>query len=343
MLKLNLPKITRLVGVALTAAMMASTAIHAQEVPDFLEGVTLSKPLNEVKIGFSIRGLLGGGDLYTAQYVNRVKELAEQYGVQLVSIDAQDDPAKQNQDVANLMAQGVDVVCVWATNAKAIVPALKKAHDAGFKVVTFNAVVDESGQEYIDAYVGPNDYNQSKLATQQLIDAMGGKGNIVMIRAQLGFSPSDLRAQAVFDLVAENPDIKLLDTQEGRWSQVLGQQIMENFITRFGNDIDGVVGADGYTSTGAYLAVDAARQSGKLDPDHVIYFADANVVSTSYDLMAEGKFPGGSVIQDPAAEGALAFETALKVALGIEVEKETFLPTPEINQDNYSQYPRPSN
>lgn len=343
MLNLNLASITRLLGAAITAAVLTTTVVYAQEVPSFLQGQTLSKPLNQVKIGFSIRGLVGGGDLYTAQYVNKVKELAKKYGVQLVSIDAQDDPAKQNQDVANLMAQGVDVVAVWATNAKAIVPALKKAHDGGFKVVTFNAVVDKSAKDYIDAYVGPDDYNQSKLATQQMIDAMGGKGNIVMIRAQLGFSPSDLRAQAVFDLVKKNPGITLLDTQEGRWSQVLGQQIMENFITRFGNRIDGVVGADGYTSTGANLAVEAARQSGKLDPNHLIYFADANVVSTSYDLMAKGKFPGGSVIQDPSAEGALAFETALKVALGINVPKETFLPTPVINQDNYKQYPRPSN
>lgn len=336
-------KVSRLLGAAFAAAVLVTTAVQAQETPDWLAGQKLSKPLTDVHIGFSIRGLLGGGDLYTAQYVNKVKELAEKYGVKLTSIDAQDDPAKQNQDVANLMAQGVDVVAVWATNAKAIVPALKKAHDAGFKVVTYNAVVDQSGQQYIDAYVGPDDYNQSKLATQQMIDAMSGKGNIVMIRAQLGFSPSDLRAQAVFDLVKANPGIQLLDTQEGRWSQVLGQQIMENFITRFGNQIDGVVGADGYTSTGAYLAVDAARKSGKLDPNKVIYFADANVVSTSYDLMKEGKFPGGSVIQDPSAEGELAFQIAVKVALGIEVPKETFLPTPIINEGNVNQYERPTN
>ena len=338
-----LSKISKILGAMLAAAVLTASVAQAEDLPDWLQGQKLAKPLNEVHVGFSIRGLLGGGDLYTAQYVNKVKELAQKYGVKLTSIDAQDDPAKQNQDVANLMAQGVDVVCVWATNAKAIVPALKKAHDAGFKVVTFNAVVDEAGQKYVDAYVGPNDYNQSKLATQQMFDAMGGKGNIVMIRAQLGFSPSDLRAQAVFDLVKANPGITLLDTQEGRWSQVIAQQIMENFITRFGNKIDGVVGADGYTSTGSYLAIEAARKSGKLDPNHVIYFADPNVVSTSYDLMKEGKFPGGSTIQDPAREGELAFQTAVKVAEGIQLPKETFLPTPIINQSNVNQYPRPTN
>ena len=342
-MKRELSRIAKVFSAAIAATLLIASAAKAEDVPDWLQGQKLAKPLNQVHIGFSIRGLLGGGDLYTAQYVNKVKELAEKYGVALTSIDAQDDPAKQNQDVANLMAQGVDVVCVWATNAKAIVPALKKAHEGGFKVVTFNAVVDEAGQKYVDAYVGPDDYNQSKLATQQMIDAMGGKGNIVMIRAQLGFSPSDLRAQAVFDLVKANPGITLLDTQEGRWSQVMGQQIMENFITRFGNKIDGVVGADGYTSTGAYLAVDAARKSGKLDPNHIIYFSDANVVSTSYDLMKEGKFPGGSVIQDPSREGELAFQTAVKVAEGIEVPKQTFLPTPIINQGNFAQYKRPTN
>ena len=209
------------------------------------------KPLNQLSIGFSFQGGVGG-NIYVVQYVDKLKEIAGKYGINLTILDAENDPAKQSQQMPDLISQQPDVIIVWAANGKAIVPAIKQAHDAGIPVVTINAQIDPSGKNSIVAHAGPNDYNQGVQAAETLVKAMGEKGNIVEIRGTIGFGPGDQRAQAAQDDVAEVPEREILDVQAGNWSQGQGQSIMENFITRFGKQIDGVLSSDGYSGTGAY-------------------------------------------------------------------------------------------
>jgi ribose transport system substrate-binding protein len=115
---------------------------------------------------------------------------------------------------------------------------------------------------------------------------------------------------------------------------------MENFITRFGRDIDGVISSDGYTGTGGYLAAEAAVTAGSIDDGH-IKFADPNGVATTYDLVTEGKY-AATVLQLPEEDAEFSFKVAIQVAAGIPVERYNYLPTPVATPENASQYPRPS-
>jgi ribose transport system substrate-binding protein len=133
--------------------------------------------------------------------------------------------------------------------------------------------------------------------------------------------------------------VKILDVQAGNWSQGQGQSIMENFITRFGKQIDGVLSSDGYSGTGAYLATQAAGASGQLDADH-IKFVDPNIVATNYDLIKQGKYTA-AVLQTPQDDAEFSLKVAVKVAEGIDVPRENYLPTPMLTKDNVTQYPRP--
>ena len=305
---------------------------------DWLGGATLKKPLNELSVGFSFRGG-GGGNLYVTQYVDKVKAMAAEYGITLNIVDAEDDPGRQVQQMPELIAQHPDVIVVWALNAAGIVPALKQAHDAGIPVVTIVADVDPSGKQYVAAHAGPNDTLQGTQAAQALIDALGGKGNVVSLRGPTGFGPADQREKAFEDVAAKYPGIKLLDAQDSNWSVEKGQSLMENMITRFGKEIDGVISSDGYTGTGAYLAVQAAEKAGQLVPGHIM-FADPNMVATSYDLVKEGKYTAG-VLQLPQDDAEFSFRVAIKVAEGIAVDHYNYLPTPVVTKDNADKYPRP--
>jgi ribose transport system substrate-binding protein len=330
-------KLFKLAAGALIAGAMSLSLAFAADAPDWLGGAP-KKPLNQLSIGFSFQGGVGG-NIYVVQYVDKLKELAAKYGVNLTILDAENDPAKQSQQMPDLIAQAPDVIIVWAANGKAIVPAIKQAHDAGIPVVTINAQIDPAGQNYIVAHAGPNDYNQGTQAAETLINAMGDKGNIVEIRGTIGFGPGDQRAQAFVDTAKKYPEVKLLDVQAGNWSQGQGQSIMENFITRFGKQIDGVLSSDGYSGTGAYLAVQAAAKAGQLDADH-IKFVDPNIVATNYDLIGQGKYTA-AVLQTPQDDAEFSFKVAVRVAEGISVPKENYLPTPMLDKSNVSKYPRP--
>jgi ribose transport system substrate-binding protein len=329
---MRLLKKIAIAGMAVGVAI--STPVLAQ---DWLGG-TPKKPLNELKVGFSFRGG-AGGNLYVTQYVDQVKKMAEEYGINVSIVDAEDDPGRQTQQMPELIAQKPDVIVVWALNSAGIVPALKQAHDAGIPIVTVVADVGEAGKDYVNAHAGPNDIKQGTQAAQALIDAMGGKGNVVALRGPTGFGPADQRHQAFLDVAAKYPDIKLLDAQDSNWSVDKGQSLMENMITRFGKQIDGVISSDGYTGTGAYLAVEAAEKAGTIEPGH-IKFSDPNMVATSYDLVKAGKYSAG-VLQLPQDDADFSFKIAIKVAAGLPVDKMNYLPTPVLTKDNADQYPRP--
>jgi ribose transport system substrate-binding protein len=323
---------------AIAATVMGLALSGPAMAQDWLGGAP-KKPLDELKIGFSFRGG-GGGNLYVTQYVDQLKKMADEYGIEVVIVDAEDDPGRQSQQMPELIAQRPDAIVVWALNAAGIVPALRQASEAGIPVVTIVADVDESGKQYVTAHAGPNDILQGTQAAQALIDAMGGKGNVVALRGPTGFGPADQRHQAFLDVAAKYPEIKLLDAQDSNWSVDKGQSLMENMITRFGKEIDGVISSDGYTGTGAALAVNAAVEAGTLEAGH-IKFSDPNGVATSYDLVKEGKY-AATVLQLPQDDAEFSFKVAIQVAAGIPVERYNYLPTPVVTIDNVDQYPRPS-
>ncbi len=324
----------KLAVAALAIGLVGAAPAAAQ---DWLGG-TPKKPLNQLKIGFSFRGG-AGGNLYVIQYLDKVRAMAKDLGIQLVVVDAEDDPGRQTQQMPELIAQQPDAIVVWALNAAGIVPALRQAHEAGIPVITVVADVADNGKQYVAAHAGPNDTLEGTQAAQALIDAMGGKGNVVELRGPTGFAPADMRHQAFLDVAKKYPDIKLLDAQDGNWSVAKGQELMENFITRFGKQIDGALSSDGYTGTGAYLATEAAVKAGKIDDGH-IKFSDPNTVATSYDLIAAGKYSAG-VLQLPQDDAEFSFRIAIKVAAGIPVDRYNYLQTPVITPANAKDYPRP--
>lgn len=321
----------------LAVVMTGMTMVGSASAQDWLGGEP-KKPIDELKVGFSFRGGAGGNQ-YVIQYVEKLREMADELGIELVTVDAEDDPGRQTQQMPELIVQQPDVIVVWALNAAGIVPAIRQAHDAGIPVVTVVADVDESGKNLVKAHAGPNDTLQGTQAAEALVTAMGGKGNVVALRGPTGFAPADQRHQAFLDVAAKHPDIKLLDAQDSNWSVGKGQSLMENFITRFGQEIDGVISSDGYTGTGAYLATEAAVKAGKIEEGH-IKFSDPNTVATAYDLIKEGKYSAG-VLQLPQDDAEFSFKIAIKVAAGIDVDRYNYLPTPVVTPENASDYPRP--
>ena len=92
------------------------------------------------KIGFVTFGL--GGDFF--------QMLAEAYeqtmtaaGWEAHYADGEFDPAKQIEAMENYIAMGVDVIVVWAVAPEAMTDVVKQAMDAGIKVISFVAALDQ--------------------------------------------------------------------------------------------------------------------------------------------------------------------------------------------------------
>ena len=71
-----------------------------------------------------------------------VNTLATENGTQVISVDAQDDSAKQSNDLDNLIQQGVDVLLINPVDSAAITPAVEAANSAGIPVIMVDRATD---------------------------------------------------------------------------------------------------------------------------------------------------------------------------------------------------------
>ena len=72
---------------------------------------------------------------------NVMTEEAAKVGYEVISADGNNDPAKQNSQLTDFVAQGVDAIFLNPVDSKAAGEGVKKAHAAGIPVFTFDVQV----------------------------------------------------------------------------------------------------------------------------------------------------------------------------------------------------------
>jgi ribose transport system substrate-binding protein len=283
--------------------------------------------------GKTIGVLVAGTNVpYLATYARVIKETAAKSNAKVVLLDANFESDRQAQQMDDLISQKPDVIILNAVDAAAIVPALKKANDAKIPVVASNNGVDKSATNMIEGYTGPDDYMEGGLAGELMAAALKNKGNVVMIEGAMGTTPQINRAAGFLDTLKKiAPDIKLLDKQTGRWDRETSRQVAADFITRYGDQINGIFGHD---DTEAMGAADAVKAAGKQDKIIVVGLGGSE---TGLKGVKEGQLYG-TMLQSPVLDAQMAVEAALKVANGEKIPATNYLKIPKITKDNVDQF-----
>ena len=69
--------------------------------------------------------------------------------------------------------------------------------------------------------------------TQALVNAIGGKGKIIMTQGALGHTGAQGRASGFNSVVKNFPDIEVLDTQPADWDVSKTARIWETYLTKY--------------------------------------------------------------------------------------------------------------
>ena len=286
-----------------------------------------------IKIGITQNNV--GVDSYQTTYEKAFKAAAKaDPNVSTVVLDAGGDVARQIAQIQDLIQQHVDAIIVWPTNGKAVVPAVKKAHDAGIPVVITNSNIAKQGMPYIAAFSGPNNIKQGEEAADLMCKALNGKGQIVQISGKPGYTTAIQREKGFeVQLAKKCPGVKIMATQSGDWNREKSQRVMEDFLVKYPK-IDGVYAADDNMGVGALNAALAAHRAKD------IKFVGATNFAVGYEAMAKGEYYG-SVYQSPVEDAKNALKTAIEVVEGKKVPKMNYFPTPPIDQQNMHKFTKP--
>lgn len=258
--------------------------------------------------------------------------------VEAIVLDAGGDVARQIAQVEDLIQQGVSAIIIWPTNGEAVIPAVRKAHQAGIPVIVTNSNIAEAGFSFVRSFSGPDNITQGSRSAEIMCEkftAMGieNEAKVVQISGQPGYTTAIERQKGFDDRLPEVcPNVTVLESQPGDWNREKSQQVMEAFLVKY-DDIDGVYSGDDNMGVGALNAAKAAGREG-------IIFVGATNFAVGYEAMAAGDY-WGSIYQSPVDDAEAALKTAIDVINGVDVPFLNYFDTPKITQDNMGEFTKP--
>ena len=281
-----------------------------------------------------------GVDSYQTTYEQAFIAAAEANpDVEVVVLDAGGDVARQIAQMEDLIQQEVDAIIIWPTNGEAVIPAVRKAHQAEIPVVVTNSNIAEAGFDFVASFSGPDNVTQGIRSAEIMCDRFKALGiedeaKVVHITGQPGYTTAIERAAGFNQRLPEVcPNVEQIDEQPGDWNREKSQQVMEAFLVQY-DDIDGVYSGDDNMGVGA---MNAAIAADRVDG---ITFVGATNFAVGYEAMAAGTY-WGSIYQSPVDDAEAALKTAIDLLNGEELPFLNYFDTPKITQDNMDQFTKP--
>ncbi|AUX79739.1 sugar ABC transporter substrate-binding protein [Sinorhizobium fredii] len=255
-------------------------------------------------------------------------------GVELQIEDAQNDVAKQQSQIQNFIAAGVDAIIVNPVDTDATAAMSKIAADAGIPLVYVNREpVNIDSLPEKQAFVASNEVESGTLETQEVCKMLGGKGKAVVMMGELSNQAARMRTKDIHDVLATDAckGIEIVEEQTANWSRTQGADLMTNWLSA-GVEFDAVIANNDEMAIGAIQALKAAGRS----MDSVV-IGGVDATQDALAAMAAGDLDV-TVFQNAAGQGQGSVDAALKLAKGEPVEKKVYIPFELVTKENLAKY-----
>ncbi|MBS6946930.1 ABC transporter substrate-binding protein [Bifidobacterium scardovii] len=244
-------------------------------------------------------------------------DAASKYGA-TVTFNGPDNDSqvdKQAEMVQNAINKSPDAVAVAPLDEAALTPALQSAKSANIPLFAFDTAFDKNA-DLITASVKTSNTEVGKVAAENFIKLLGGKGKYAVIAHSQTDATSTERHDGFLDYMKENaPDMEMVgDVQYSNADQAKAQDIA-SAILQANPDLDGIFTTNEATVVGAATPVESAKKSGH---DVVLVGVDSGKAQQQY--IRDGVI-AGSVSQNPYQIGYKTIEVAVKSLKGEKVDK----------------------
>lgn len=248
-------------GTALLAMTLYSGACSSKPA-----GLTGKPPQIVGKIGMTCMDLTNP---FFKLISNVMTEEAARYGYEIVSLDGNNDPAKQNSQLADFVAQDFDAIFLNPVDSKSAGEGVKRADEAGIPVFTFDIeVTDEVARELVVSHIGSDNFQGGLLAGESMVKVTGDRGSIALITYP-EITSCNLRVQGFKEyLRLNNSQLKIVTELSGKGSRNEGYAVATDILQAH-PDIVGIFAVNDPSGLGAYSAV---KKAGKVDQITIIAF-----------------------------------------------------------------------
>ena len=189
--------------------------------------------------------------------VNRLWAEANCPDVELIITDGQNNAAKQVSDVEDLLARKIDLLMISPITEEALTSVVKRAMQAGVKVVT----IDRHVNTPVTCHVGAENKPIGTFIAKFMNTKLKGKGNIIEIQGTAGASATIDRHDSFTAELKKYPGLKVVGTQYCDYMRENAMKYMEDMLQRFGpGKIQAVYAHNDEEALGAIKALEAANR-----------------------------------------------------------------------------------
>jgi len=228
-----------------------------------------------IKLGYNVATL---ANPFFQGMTKGVVDAAKKYSnITLINTNANGDANTQSTMVIDLINQGVDALILNPINANSIVPVVDQAKKKSIPVFTLDrgAACGDCQVNFLET----DNVALGREGAQFIVDKLKkryGKiqGNVVDLVGLIGTTAGDDRDRGFTEefnkIAADNPDLKLVARQEGKFDQETSFNLMSQIMAA-NPQIDAVFNGNDDNAVGALRAIRQASKNAPLDdPKHII-------------------------------------------------------------------------
>nr|WP_044422265.1 sugar ABC transporter substrate-binding protein [Pseudomonas syringae group genomosp. 3] len=302
---MKLPFAGRLLAVAMFAAVtavMPLSAAYAQTPEKPKVALVMKSLANEFFLTME-----DGAKAYQKKHANDFDLISN-------GIKDESDTSAQIRIVEQMIVSRVDALVIAPADSKALVPVLKKATDAGIKVVNIDNQLDPDvlkSKSLMIPFVGPDNRKGAELVGDYLARQLKS-GDEVGIIEGVSTTTNAQQRSAGFKDAMDKAQMKVVSTQSGNWEIDKGNAVASAMLNEYPN-LKALLAGNDSMALGAVSAVRAAGKAGKV---MVVGYDNINAIKP---MLKDGRVLA-TADQFAAKQAVFGIEAALKLVKGEKVD-----------------------
>lgn len=279
------------------------------------------KAAKDLKLGVSISTT---NNPYFVAMKDGLDKFAGEKKVSLKVADAQDDAARQADDIQNFISQNVDAILINPVDSKAVVSSIKAANSANIPVILI-----DRGSEGGDVLttVASDNVEAGKIAAEFVVKELGEKAKAFELSGVPGASATVDRGKG-FNKIAKTK-LDILSSQSANFDRAKALNTAQNMIQGH-KDVQVIFAQNDEMALGAAQAVKSAGLK-----DILIVGIDGQ--PDAHDAIKNGDITA-TIAQQPAKMGEIAIQAAIDHYQGKKVKKTTVSPIYLVTKETVDQY-----
>ena len=255
------------------------------------------------------------------------KDESQKLGVDVTILNAKEDPVLQIEQIKEMIAKRVDLVCLVPMKKEPLVRGVQMLNRNKIPVIIVNREIGQ-GCEYL-CYTGTDTYAGAVVSAKILAEAMGGKGELVEFHQHLGTGPEVARSKALRDVLKDYPDIRPIARIPHKGERDIVKTEMQTLMQKYPN-------LSGVYAHGDNFAIAAAQVCQKVGRTNV-EIVGMGGSKEAIEAIKQGILTGTSY-QQPEEEGRSAIRLAVKYLQGEKLNKVYPVSCPPITRLNAREF-----